>query len=80
MKNFCALVILTLISVLPAYAGKWSTGTTAPATCTVGDSWTDTNGTADNRFYTCTSANTWTLNSNQTAIDAKANKIGSVMS
>lgn len=79
MKNFCSVVILTLISVLPAYAGKWSTGTTAPATCTVGDSWTDTNGTADNRFYTCTSANTWTLNSNQTAIDAKANKAGSVM-
>lgn len=79
MKTFYAVVTLILISALPIYAGKWSTGTTAPATCALGDSWTDTNGTADNRFYTCTATNTWTLNSNQTAIDTKANKSGSVM-
>lgn len=79
MKSFCAVVTLISISALPVYAGKWATGTTAPATCTVGDSWTDTNGTADNRFYTCTATNTWTLNSNQTAIDTKANKSGTVM-
>lgn len=78
MKSFYAVIALIFISALPVYAGKWSTGTTAPATCTVGDSWTDTDGTADNRFYTCTVTNTWTLNSNQTAIDAKADKAQAV--
>jgi len=37
------------------------TGTTLPATCTVGDQFFKTNVTAGNNLYGCTATNTWTL-------------------
>lgn len=35
--------------------------TTAPAACAVGDTWFDTNATAGQNWYGCTSTDTWTL-------------------
>ena len=37
------------------------TGTSLPATCTVGDIFADTDATAGQNLYLCTAANTWTL-------------------
>lgn len=44
---------------------KFFTQTTAPATCTTGDMWIDTNGTSGNRIYSCEATNTWTLQDNR---------------
>jgi hypothetical protein len=37
------------------------TGTTLPATCTVGDTFMDTDATTGQRFYLCQATNTWAL-------------------
>lgn len=37
------------------------TGTTAPATCTIGEFFFDTDATAGQNTYACTATNTWTL-------------------
>ena len=37
------------------------TGTTAPGTCSVGDTFFDSDATAGNNVYGCTATNTWTL-------------------
>lgn len=39
------------------------TGTTAPATCSVGELFFDTDATAGQNIYACTATNTWTLQS-----------------
>ena len=56
------LVIPLLLFASQGHAAKGYTGNSAPATCTVGDFWIDTDAAADDRFYTCTAANTWTKN------------------
>lgn len=56
------LVIPLLLFASYGHAAKGYTGNSAPATCTVGDFWIDTDAAADDRFYTCTAANTWTKN------------------
>ena len=55
------LLIFALSSVANAAPSRMNTTDTEPATCTVGDLWIDTNGTAGNSVYTCTAADTWTL-------------------
>lgn len=55
------LLVFALSSVANAAPSRMNTTDTEPATCTVGDLWIDTNGTAGNSVYTCTAANTWTL-------------------
>lgn len=44
-----------------ASAVRLKTGTAAPATCTVGDAFFDTDATAGQNIYGCTATNTWTL-------------------
>ena len=56
------LVIPLLLFASYGHAAKGYTGNSAPATCTVGDFWIDTDAAANDRFYTCTAANTWTKN------------------
>lgn len=58
-----AVTILLAASQVWAAGGRGYVGTTAPATCEVGNFWIDTDGTVNDRFYTCTAANTWTKNS-----------------
>ena len=58
-----AVTILLAASQVWAAGGKGYVGTTAPATCEVGNFWIDTDGTVNDRFYTCTAANTWAKNS-----------------
>jgi hypothetical protein len=41
----------------------FQTGTALPATCSLGQTFFQTNATAGSNFYACTSANTWTLES-----------------
>ena len=55
------LLVFALSSVANAAPSRMNTTDTEPATCTVGDLWIDTNGTAGNSVYTCTAADTWTL-------------------
>ena len=58
-----AVTILLAASPVWAAGGKGYVGPTAPATCEVGNFWIDTDGAANDRFYTCTATNTWTKNS-----------------
>ena len=59
-----ALSLALLFLAAPSFgAVKLYTQTGAPATCALGDLWVDTDGTTNDRFYTCTDANTWTKNS-----------------
>ena len=58
-----AVTILLAASQVWAAGGKGYVGPTAPATCAVGNFWIDTDGAANDRFYTCTATNTWTKNS-----------------
>ena len=55
------LLVFALSSVANAAPSRMNTTDTEPATCTVGDLWIDTNGTAGNSVYTCTATDTWTL-------------------
>lgn len=41
--------------------GSWTAATTAPATCTVGQLFFDTDATAGQNIYGCTATDTWTL-------------------
>ena len=52
------LLVFALSSVANAAPSRMNTTDTEPATCTVGDLWIDTNGTAGNSVYTCTAADT----------------------
>lgn len=51
-----------LLFASQGHAAKGYTGNSAPATCTVGDFWIDTDAAAADRFHTCTAADTWTKN------------------
>lgn len=64
MLKLLAYSIALSLAAAPALAAgpKYYHQTTAPATCTVGDLWIDTNATAGNQISTCTAANTWTKN------------------
>ena len=64
MLKLLAYSIALSLAAAPALAAgpKYYHQTAAPATCTVGDLWIDTDATAGNQISTCTAANTWTKN------------------
>lgn len=63
MKLLAYSIALSLAAAPALAAGpKYYHQTAAPATCTVGDLWIDTDATAGNQISTCTAANTWTKN------------------
>src|ERR1700740_1359823 len=46
----------------------FKSGTTLPATCTVGEAFFKTNAPAGSNLYACTSQNSWTLQSGATTL------------
>lgn len=46
-----------------AFIKPWVIGTSLPATCSVGDAFFDSDATAGQNVFVCTSTNTWTLSS-----------------
>ena len=76
MKRTLLIILLLVFASSVWAAPKGYIGTTAPATCTVGNFWIDTDGDSNDRFYTCTATNTWTKNSGSGSDDQTAGEVG----